>query len=45
VPTASLTLAGSTSADLTDGKLSVSFGTTAATNGVPGSTYMYIHAT
>jgi hypothetical protein len=45
VPTASLTLAGFTSADLTDGKLSASFGTTAATNGVPGSAYMYIHAT
>jgi hypothetical protein len=45
VPTASLTLAGFTSADLTNGKLAVSFGTTAATGGVPGSTYMYVHAT
>jgi Ca2+-binding RTX toxin-like protein len=44
VPTASLTLAGFTSADLTDGKLTVSFGTTAATGGLPGSTYMYVHA-
>jgi Ca2+-binding RTX toxin-like protein len=45
VPTASLTLAGFTSADLTDGKLTVSYGTTAASGGVPGSTYMYVHAT
>ena len=44
-PTASLTLAGLTSADLTDGKLSVSYGTTAAFGGVAGSTYMYVHAT
>jgi Ca2+-binding RTX toxin-like protein len=44
-PIASLTLAGFTSADLTDGRLSVSFGTTAATGGVVGSTYMYAHAT
>jgi hypothetical protein len=45
VPAASLTLAGFTSADLTDGKLTVSYGATAAIGGVPGSTYMYIHAT
>jgi V8-like Glu-specific endopeptidase len=45
VPTASLTLAGFTSADLTDGKLTVSYGTTAASGGVAGSTYMYVHAT
>ena len=45
VPTASLTLAGFTSADLTDGKLTVSYGTTAASGGVPGSTYMYVHGT
>jgi Ca2+-binding RTX toxin-like protein len=38
VPTASLTLAGLTSADLSNGKLSVSFGATA------DSSYMYIHA-
>jgi Ca2+-binding RTX toxin-like protein len=44
VPTASLTLAGFTSADLTNGKLTVTFGSTAASGGVPGSTYMYVHA-
>jgi Ca2+-binding RTX toxin-like protein len=44
VPTASLTLAGFTGAALADGELTVSFGTTAATNGLPGSTYMYVHA-
>jgi len=38
-PTASLTLAGYTSADLSDGRLSVSFGTDPAS----GSAYMYIH--
>jgi phospholipase/lecithinase/hemolysin len=43
VPTASLTLTGLTSADLTNGTLTVSYGTTAATTGAPGSTYMYIH--
>ena len=43
LPIASLTLAGLTTADLTNGKLSVSFGTTAAAGGVAGSTYMYIH--
>jgi len=43
-PTASLTLVGFTSADLTDGRLTVSFGATAASGGVPGSAYMYIHA-
>jgi V8-like Glu-specific endopeptidase len=45
LPTASLTLAGFTSTDLTDGKLTVSYGTTAVPGGVPGSTYMYVHAT
>jgi Ca2+-binding RTX toxin-like protein len=45
VPTASLTLVGFSSADLSDGKLSVSFGTTAASGGVPGSNYMFVHAT
>jgi hypothetical protein len=45
LPTASLTLAGFTSADLADGTLTVSYGTTAASGGVPGSTYMYVHAT
>jgi Ca2+-binding RTX toxin-like protein len=44
-PTASLTLVGYTSADLTDGKLTVSYGTTAASGGVAGSAYMYIQAT
>jgi hypothetical protein len=43
-PTASLTLAGFSSADLSDGKLTVSFGMTSATGGVPGSSYMYVHA-
>jgi len=38
-PTASLTLAGYTSADLTNGRLSVSFGTDPAS----GSAYMYVH--
>ena len=36
-PTGSLTLAGYASADLSDGRLSVSFGT------VGGSAYMYVH--
>jgi V8-like Glu-specific endopeptidase len=44
VPTASLTLAGFSRAALGDGALTVSFGSTAATNGLPGSTYMYIRA-
>jgi hypothetical protein len=44
MPTASLSLAGFTSADMNDGKLTVSYGTTAASGGVPGSTYMYVHA-
>ena len=39
-PTASLTLAGYTSADLGNGRLSVSFGTDPAS----GSAYMYVHA-
>ncbi len=39
-PTASLTLAGYTSADLSNGTLSVAYGTDAAS----GSAYMYIHA-
>jgi phospholipase/lecithinase/hemolysin len=41
-PTVSVTLAGLTSADLNNGALTISFGTTAS-GGVPGSTYMYIH--
>lgn len=39
-PTASLTLAGYTTADLSNGRLTVSFGTDSAS----GSAYMYIHA-
>jgi Ca2+-binding RTX toxin-like protein len=38
-PTASLTLAGYTSADLNNGRLSASFGTDPAS----GSAYMYVH--
>jgi hypothetical protein len=38
-PTASLTLAGFTSTDLNDGRLSVSYGTDPAS----GSAYMYVH--
>lgn len=44
-PNATLTLAGFTSADLSNGRLTVSFGTTGATGGVPGSNYMLIKAT
>ncbi len=43
-PTASLTLAGYTSADLASGKLSISFGTTPTTSDAPGSSYMAIMA-
>lgn len=43
-PDANLTLVGYTNADLTNGKLSVSFGTTAATIGVAGSAFMFVHA-
>ena len=39
-PTASLTLVGYTSADLTDGRLSVTYGTDPSS----GSNYMYVHA-
>jgi hypothetical protein len=41
---ANLVLSGFSSADLTNGKLSVSYGTTPATGGVAGSTFMLIHA-
>ena len=41
---ANLVLTGYTTADLTNGKLSVSYGTTAATGGIAGSTFMLIHA-
>nr|WP_294514146.1 GDSL-type esterase/lipase family protein [uncultured Rhodopila sp.] len=40
---AAITLAGYTLADLSNGRLSVSYGTTASLPGVPGSTYMTIH--
>jgi hypothetical protein len=43
-PTASLTLVGYSSAELTNGTLAVSFGATATTGGVPGSSYMHIQA-
>jgi hypothetical protein len=43
-PNANLVLAGYTSADLTNGKLSVSYGVTPDQPGAPGSTYMLIHA-
>jgi hypothetical protein len=42
-PNASLTLAGFSSADLSNGRLSVSYGTTPNLPGLPGSTYMVIH--
>ena len=44
-PNANLTLAGFTSADLANGKLAVSFGTSPDTPGLPGSPYMLIQAT
>ena len=43
LPTASLTLAGYSSDDLHNGRLSVSFGHTDDQPGVPGSSYMVIH--
>ena len=43
-PTASLTLAGFSSADLANGTLRVSFGSTPATEDAPGSTYMSVKA-
>jgi Ca2+-binding RTX toxin-like protein len=43
-PTASLTLAGFTSAALSNGALSISFGTTPNLPGLPGSNYMLVHA-
>jgi hypothetical protein len=42
-PTASLTLAGYSSDDLHNGRLSVSFGHTDDQPGAPGSSYMVIH--
>ena len=44
-PNANITLAEYTSADLADGKLTVSFGTSPDTPGLPGSPYMLIHGT
>jgi serralysin len=41
---ANLVLTGFTKADLSNGRLTTSFGTTAAVGGVPGSTFMLIHA-
>lgn len=43
-PTADLTLAGYSTSDLTDGSLTVTYGTTPEVAGVPGSSYMLIHA-
>jgi Ca2+-binding RTX toxin-like protein len=43
-PIASLTLAGFTTNDLNDGRLSISFGHTAELPGLAGSNYMMIHA-
>lgn len=43
-PAVDLTLVGYATADLTNGKLTVSFGTTAATTTAPGSAYMEIQA-
>lgn len=43
-PDANLVLTGFSTADLTDGKLTVTYGTTATVDGVAGSTYMLIHA-
>jgi Ca2+-binding RTX toxin-like protein len=43
LPTASLTLAGLTSADLSNGALSISFGTTPNLPNLPGSDYMLVH--
>ena len=43
-PIASLTMAGYTTADLNDGKLSMSFGHTGDLPGLPGSDYMQIAA-
>jgi Ca2+-binding RTX toxin-like protein len=42
-PTASLTLAGLTSADLSNGALSISYGSTPTLPNLPGSNYMLIH--
>ena len=44
-PVASFVLAGYTSADLTNGRLSMSFGKTADLPNLPGSDYLTVHAT
>jgi V8-like Glu-specific endopeptidase len=44
-PAASLTLVGFAGADLINGRLTVTYGTTATTGGVTGSAFMYVHAT
>ncbi len=44
VPTASLTLAGFTTADLANGRLGVSYGATTEQGGALGSPYLYIQA-
>ena len=41
-PAAAVTLAGYTSADLLNGRLDVSYGTTPPTDGIPGANYMQI---
>ncbi len=43
-PNANLTLAGYTTADLANGRLSLAYGATDPTPGLPGSQYLYIHA-
>jgi hypothetical protein len=42
-PNAMITLAGLTTADLTNGVLSIAYGTSPNTPGLPGSNYMQIH--
>ncbi|HBK04620.1 MAG TPA: hypothetical protein DDZ81_02015 [Acetobacteraceae bacterium] len=42
-PNANLVLTGYTTADLTNGSLTITYGTTAAVGSTPGSTYMLIH--
>jgi hypothetical protein len=44
-PTANLVIAGYSTADLVDGKLSQAFGTTPSLPGLPGTPYLTIHAT
>jgi hypothetical protein len=44
-PDARITLAGFSKADLTSGKITMSFGTTAATATLPAADFMLLHAT